>query len=538
MHKSHKYIKTVLFSLSFLSQSLFAAQVVDLYYQPTINATNAMQLVASNSATVGDDKITRKMTDSKGITHIHIQQMYQNIPVWNGQYIMHVSKKATFANKQNFIMNGTMYKNLQADLVNTPNNLSDPAQIQRAINEMTKLNHEKSTLVKNPEAKLMVYVDEKHTAHYVYLIQFTYQHSAPTYLVDALTFKSYKQWNNYKTLENVTVGGWGGNRRSGVLYYDGQPDHLPTFTMQRDPTLQMCYVRDSFAVLRDLSNNLEDIQFKCETPVAAHGMYWDGQDDDRGNGGYSPSNDTLYAADVMNNMFIEWFNLPVWTDRNGKPARMVFWMHDPEANAAFTEDGYIIIGDSLHDPYFPFTTLDIVAHEMGHAVTAQNSNLYYNQQSGGLNESFSDMTGKTAEFYAHGKIDNWNLGAITGDPNTWLRYMDQPSKDCPEEKTDDTECSVDNMQELADQPYLDVHYTSGIYNRFFYLLATSPDWDIKKAYQLMFHANQNYWTNFSDFCQASRGVWLAAQELGDDDTAILNAFSQVGLDPKTCQATE
>jgi thermolysin len=43
--------------------------------------------------------------------------------------------------------------------------------------------------------------------------------------------------------------------------------------------------------------------------------------------------------------------------------------------------------------------LDIAAHELTHAVTSSSSNLIYQNESGALNESFSDVMGATVEFY-------------------------------------------------------------------------------------------------------------------------------------------
>lgn len=45
--------------------------------------------------------------------------------------------------------------------------------------------------------------------------------------------------------------------------------------------------------------------------------------------------------------------------------------------------------------------LDIAAHELTHAVTTATSNLAYHNESGALNEAFSDMMGKSVEFFYH-----------------------------------------------------------------------------------------------------------------------------------------
>ena len=44
-------------------------------------------------------------------------------------------------------------------------------------------------------------------------------------------------------------------------------------------------------------------------------------------------------------------------------------------------------------------SIDVAAHELTHAVTSYSSNLIYMNESGALNESFSDMMGTSVEFY-------------------------------------------------------------------------------------------------------------------------------------------
>lgn len=515
--------KSAIFAISLFSQSLFAAQLIDLYSHPMVSAS------LSKTA----DQVVHKTYSKNGMTHLHMQQMYHGVPVWGAAYVAHIPKATNALDSAKMVMNGTVYQGLDADLLNTANQVFTHTQMQAAIDAVQKANHLRAPFKHDPKAQLMVFVDKKHQAHYAFLVQFSLNKQSPTYIVDALTFQTYEQWDNYKTLDRVNGGGLGGNGRVGVFYYDGQTGHLPTLTFFRDPTLNICYLRDDYAVLRNIRSNLDVIQFKCETPSRQHGnLYWDSHEDEAG-GSFSPSNDTLYAADIMYNLFWDWFQIPVWTDQYGKKAKMVFFMHDADANASFTEDGYILVGDATNSTdFYSFGSLDVIAHEMGHAVTFQNSNLWYSGEYGGINESFSDMTAKAAEFYAYGELKTWNIGNIMVNPDAWLRYMDQPSKDCAEGEKPGVDCSADSVDQI--DPGLDVHYTSGIFNRVFYQLATTPNWTVKKAYTLMLEANQHYWTNYSGFCQASRGVWIASQTLGYNEADVLAAFAKVGIDPKTC----
>jgi Zn-dependent metalloprotease len=112
----------------------------------------------------------------------------------------------------------------------------------------------------------------------------------------------------------------------------------------------------------------------------------------------------------------------------------------------------------------PLTSLDVAGHEMSHGVTANTAGLDYSGESGGLNEATSDIMGTGVEFFANNAKDpgDYLIGEkidINGD-GTPLRYMDKPSKDGG--SADSWSSSVGN---------LDVHYSSGVANHFFYLLS-------------------------------------------------------------------
>ncbi|MFI6015582.1 M4 family metallopeptidase [Streptomyces sp. NPDC051243] len=112
----------------------------------------------------------------------------------------------------------------------------------------------------------------------------------------------------------------------------------------------------------------------------------------------------------------------------------------------------------------PLTSLDVAGHEMTHGVTSNTAGLNYSGESGGLNEATSDIFGTAVEFFANNSSDpgDYLIGEkidINGD-GTPLRYMDKPSKDGN---------SADYWSSSLGG--LDVHYSSGPANHFFYLLS-------------------------------------------------------------------
>jgi Zn-dependent metalloprotease len=76
-------------------------------------------------------------------------------------------------------------------------------------------------------------------------------------------------------------------------------------------------------------------------------------------------------------------------------------------NAAYFGDGIMMYGEGLPpnvtlggDRYDFFSgALDVVAHELAHGVTDYSSQLIYQNESGALNEAFSDIMGTAVEWY-------------------------------------------------------------------------------------------------------------------------------------------
>ncbi|MGW0771442.1 M4 family metallopeptidase [Streptomyces sp. NPDC002676] len=215
---------------------------------------------------------------------------------------------------------------------------------------------------------------------------------------------------------------------------------------------------------------------------------------------------------------------------------------------AFWDDGCFCMtyGDGSNDSD-PLTSLDVAGHEMSHGVTSNTAGLEYTGESGGLNEATSDIMGTGVEFYANNSKDvgDYLIGEkinINGDGKP-LRYMDKPSKDGG--SADYWSSSVGG---------LDVHYSSGVANHFFYLLAEgsgaktingvsydSPTQDGStvtgigrdKALQIWYKALTTYFTSTTDYAGARTGTLKAASDLyGASSTeykAVQAAWSAVNV---------
>ncbi|MFJ1806054.1 MULTISPECIES: M4 family metallopeptidase [unclassified Streptomyces] len=195
----------------------------------------------------------------------------------------------------------------------------------------------------------------------------------------------------------------------------------------------------------------------------------------------------------------------------------------------------------------PLTAIDVAGHEMTHGVTANTAGLNYSGESGGLNEATSDIFGTSVEFYAQNASDvgDYLIGEeidINGDGSP-LRYMDKPSKDG---------ASKDSWYSGIGS--VDVHYSSGPANHFFYLLsegsgtktingvtynsATSDGLPVTgigrdKAEKIWFRALSTKFTTTTNYAAARTGTLAAAGELyGTTSTeykAVQDAWAGVAV---------
>jgi thermolysin len=109
-------------------------------------------------------------------------------------------------------------------------------------------------------------------------------------------------------------------------------------------------------------------------------------------------------------------------------------------NAFYAGDGIVVYGEGLPAGLvlLPFRQtvnyfsagLDIVAHELSHAVTDYSSGLIYQDESGALNEAFSDVMGVSVKFFFQpagpGLMQaNYELGSDVVQPGG-IRSLDNP----------------------------------------------------------------------------------------------------------------
>lgn len=539
----------LLLSLPLVYGSAFAAKPVNLRHQ-SISALQSLVSPGAAKSAVAIQEISRNV-DFNNTLHVRVQETFAGYPVMGADAVVHVPNGAkagkSFAGvaaaaKNTGSMNGTVYQNLDADLANASPAIFTEAQAQKALKQAVDTYTQKAVRVSISEQQstLMVYVDKENKAHWAYKVSFRADSASSSEkpvkqvsIVDANTFKTYLTWDDIKTLEKVAAdgGGFGGNKKMGKLMYDGTQEHLAKLVFSRDDSSKTCYLQNDDVTVKDF-NGRKVMNFPCKKVDADHNnVYWDA-DFDAVNDGYSPGNDALFGGQVIKHMYNDWYGIPVLTNSDGSPMMLNMVVHERNYDNAYWDGQQMTFGDGA-SMFYPLTSLGVAAHEISHGFTEQHANLAYYGMSGGMNEAFSDMAAQAAEVYAYGLGKNsWQIGPeIFKAEDEALRYMDKPSKDCGGKKPGNW-CSIDDASQYTD--YLDVHYSSGVYNHFFYILGTTEGWDARKAFDVMVHANSNYWTANTTFSEGACGVISAAKDLNYDVAAVKSAFDAVKVDYSEC----
>ncbi|TDE26206.1 PKD domain-containing protein [Vibrio owensii] len=432
----------------------------------------------------------------RGVYKVKIQQNVWGIPVWGHSLNATQSFKggALKAVQGNYLR----VNDLERSFVKPKLNRAEALKVASKNLENKGI---AGKFLRNVEDELFIYQDGKQTRLvYVvsYLLANSLQPSRPFTMLDAHSGEVIDRWEG---IAHAQIGtGPGGNEKTGMYEYGTDYHYLD---VQEDGN--NCVMESENVITVNLNGATEG-----STPYSYECPRNEFQEI---NGAYSPLNDAHYFGNIVFDMYKNWFDTAPLTFK-----LMMRVHYGTGYENAFWDGQAMTFGDG-ESYFYPLVSLDVSAHEVSHGFTEQNSGLVYANQSGGMNEAFSDIAGEAAEFYMKGEND-WMVGKDIFKEEGALRYMDDPSRDGS---------SINHAQDYYDG--LNVHYSSGVFNKAFYHLATTSGWDTKKAFELFVLANQIYWSQDSDFWQGACGVKNAANDLGYDASAVVDAFAVVGVEP-------
>ncbi|MEV6954374.1 M4 family metallopeptidase [Streptomyces sp. NPDC051183] len=212
-------------------------------------------------------------------------------------------------------------------------------------------------------------------------------------------------------------------------------------------------------------------------------------------------------------------------------------------NNAFWDGERMVFGDGDGLVFNDFTiSMDIVAHELTHGITQYTADLVYEDQSGALNESMSDVFGCLVKQFTRGQTAeeaDWLIGAGLFTPavrGQALRSLKAPGTAYDDPMLGGRDPQPDTMDDFLEtsEDHGGVHINSGIPNHAFYLVATAlggPAW--KRAGQIWYDAltsgevSKN--ADFKEFAQATVTATRSRFGAGEELEAVLKAWAHVGV---------
>ena len=451
----------------------------------------AQQIGLSASDSLEERKV---YTDGNGNYTTRYTQKFKGIPVLGDDIIISRTSSGSVRNTHGALVSGI---NLDVKNVVAGFNVNRAVEIAKhqTVGDMQLM---QSTEFENETSRLAIWLDESNTARLVYEVTYMQhgdQPSRPYLIVDALTGQVLKQYDN---LQTANATGPGGNQKTGQYEYG--TDFGYNDVQQSGNTCSMQNSNVKTVNLNHGTSGSSAFSFTCSRNTTKEI-----------NGAYSPLNDAHYFGGVVFDMYNDWLNTAPLT------FQLTMRVHySSNYENAFWNGSSMTFGDGANT-FYPLVSLDVSAHEVSHGFTEQNSNLTYSGKSGGLNESFSDIAGEAAEYYMNGSND-WMVGAQIFKGNGSLRYMDDPTKDGK---------SIGHQSDYTSG--MDVHHSSGVYNKAFYLLANTTGWNTRKAFEIYARANQQYWSANTNWDQAGVGVLDSACDLGYSVDDVQSTLSAVGV---------
>lgn len=218
-------------------------------------------------------------------------------------------------------------------------------------------------------------------------------------------------------------------------------------------------------------------------------------------------------------------------DDNGAGMQLIVHYGQNYLNAYYNRRSALVFGDGDNKYAKDFAkALDIIAHEFTHAVTDKTAKLEYENQSGALNESFSDVFGILIE------NRDWTIGediVLPNAPIKLMRSMENPTLyNQPAHMKD-----YKNLPNTQQGDWGGVHTNSGIPNKAFYNVAKAIGKE--KSGKIYYRALTSHLHAYSNFQDARDALETSAKELyGDaEKLEVAKAFYAVGIGEAPSETT-
>ncbi|EZP75153.1 Bacillolysin (neutral protease) [Parageobacillus genomosp. 1] len=435
---------------------------------------------------------------------VRLQQTYRGIPIFGATQAAHVGEDGSLRT-----LSGSVAAFSQT--INIEPKITGKQAIDIAKKDLGEQVHD---FVKTPAAKLNIYMKDNHP-YLVYVVELNYLGGKPgrwLYFVDA---KNGNIVHKFNSLQFGYVQGTG----KGVL------GKTRTLQMEKDSGGYSLVdkTRGSGIVTHDAANSLN-----------LPGKVWRSKDNKLDSRYEASAVDAHYFAGIVYDYYKKVHRRNGLDGQGGEIHSTVHYAK--EYNNAFWNGYQIVFGDGDGETFLPLSgALDVVAHELTHAVTENTANLIYEGESGAINEAVSDIFGELIEFYAEKRID-WTIGEDVYTPgisNDALRSLKDPAAyGYPDHYLNRYTGIEDNGG---------VHINSSIINKAAYLISEGgAHYGVQvkgigkeKLGKILYRTLTCYLTSSSNFHQLRLAMIQAAKDLykdGQEVETVNQAFHAVGID--------
>ncbi|RLQ92470.1 M4 family metallopeptidase [Planomicrobium sp. Y74] len=467
-------------------------------------------------------KIVSQKKDDLGFTKLKLQQVFKGVPVFGSVINAHVNQEGVLTSvsgnlapelydKQSLEKGATVkadaaLKNAAADLA-------------QKIGGTPELEHEAA-------AELVVYVQDG-KANYAYSAEFEFLYPEPgnyQYFVDAKTGEILDSYNQIHAAKPSAGGGT----------LTGEDSTASGKGVLGDTKTFNTLLNNNGSYLVDRTRGDGIFTYDAKNRTRTPGTLWLDSDNVY-NAAYDGAAVDAHAyAGQTYDYFLDVHNRNSY-DGNG--AQLVSTVHYGRSyNNAFWSGSQMVYGDGDGSQFIPLSgALDVIAHELTHAVTDTTADLVYQNESGAINESMSDIFGTLVEYHFNNNPD-WQVGEDIYTPNIAgdaLRSMEDPTL------SGDPDHYSKRYTGTGD--YGGVHINSGISNKAAYLLANGgTHYGVSvnaigndKAGDIYYRTLTQYLTPNSNYSHFRAAAVQAATDLYGASSAevasVKAAFSAVGV---------
>lgn len=450
-------------------------------------------------------------TDELGMTHYRYIQSVNGVPIDGAKFVVHTDKSGEVK-----VTNGKLHPDAKTKVKDTKTQLSSAEAVNKAWEHINL--SKADTLVNAPaepeglpkqsgvedtvEKSELVLLEKGNSYHLTYKVQlqFIQPYGANWQIyVDA---KSGRVVEAYNAVTDAATSGYGygvlGDYKTLNTYYSNSTYYLYDVTKPMNGLIETRTARNGSSLPGSYSTDTNNAWTAVSqgADVDAHA--------------YAGKVYDYYKNTHNRNSF----------DNNGATIRSTVH-YGNRYNNAFWNGSQMVYGDGDGVTFAPLSgSLDVVAHEITHAVTERTAGLQYQYQSGALNESMSDVFGY---FLDSGDYLVGEDVYTPGQGGDALRSMSNPEAyGQPGHMSGYVNTTSDNGG---------VHTNSGIPNKAAYYTISS----IGKAQseKIYYRALTVYMTPTTNFSNARAALLQSAADLyGSGSTAynaVKSAWDKVGV---------